>query len=193
MGRALRACAVLVLAASGLAVAPGSRAAEPWREVELGRILLEIPGGWTAVRQPRGRWTVEDPSLRSWTLAVESAEFSAEPNRPEMALIEAIAQREAQRAVAERGGSVETADTDIGEKLVMHDYLRLDDGALQRVRAWHRFAVRGFSVVVAHFTFVAPDELADDRATLAALDLIGQSVVNAELITRPGEVPSAAR
>jgi hypothetical protein len=77
-----------------------------------------------------------------------------------------------ERLLAEKGGTVELADFDVGEMILTHDYPGTD---VLRLRAWHRVALGDTAIVIAHFTLIAPAELR------AIHGLVERAIMSAEL------------
>jgi hypothetical protein len=163
-----RLTARLIFLFVALAAIP-SGAEQAYRSLALGRVILDAPGGWVATRERDGSWVIEDSTER-WKLRVESEQVT--PTRSAVRHVEQLGHALKERLLAEKGGTVELADFDVGEMILTHDYPGTD---VLRLRAWHRVALGDTAIVIAHFTLIAPAELR------AIHGLVERAIMSAEL------------
>jgi hypothetical protein len=162
-----RLTARLIFLLVALAAIP-SGAEQGYRSLALGRVILDAPRGWVATREREG-WIIEDQT-GTWALRVESGQVA--PNARAVRQVETLGRALRDRVLAEKGGTVELADFDVGEMILTHDYTGMDGLPL---RAWHRVALGDTAIVIAHFTLIAPAELR------AIHGLVERAIMSAEL------------
>jgi hypothetical protein len=138
-------------------------AAEAWHSLALGRVILDVPRSWVAIRDGDG-WIVQD-ATESWSIRVESDQVA--PARRAVRQVEQIGRALRDRVLAEKGGRAELTDFDVGEMILVHDY--------EATRAWHRIALGDTAIVIATFTLIGPP---GDRRLRAVVE---RAVMSAEL------------
>jgi hypothetical protein len=157
-----RLIARLIFLLAALAAFPVG-AAEAWHSLALGRVILDVPRSWMAIRDDDG-WIVQD-ATKSWRIRVESEQVA--PVGRAVRQVDGIGRALRDRVLAEKGGRAELTDFDVGEMILVHDY--------ESTRAWHRIALGDTAIVIAAFTLTAPP---GDRRLRAAVE---RAVMSAEL------------
>jgi hypothetical protein len=140
-------------------------AEQEFRSLALGRAILDAPRGWVATRERDGSWLVEDPADGNWRLQVDSEQVAL--TRRAVRQVETLARALRDRVLAEKGGTAELSDFDVGEMILVHDYAG--------IQAWHRIALGDTAIVIARFTLTAPPGLRNLH------DAVERAVMSAEL------------
>lgn len=174
-----------------LALAPAAVPAQMrWHSLALGRVIVDAPVAWMASRDADGGWEIVDPDGARWTVRIDSEQLPV-PTRNSVLRIERIAEALRDRLLDRYGGTVEISDTDIAEKVMVHDYATVEGGVTLAVRGWHRIALGDNAVVIAHFSHETAPALADAPEISAARAMTERMVMGAEL--NPLAVPYHAR
>jgi hypothetical protein len=186
----MRRCPSALLAGL-IALAPAVADAQGgWHTLAMGRVIADAPAGWTASRDADGGWEIVEPGRARWTLRIDSEQLPA-PTYDATLRVERIAEALRARLLDRYGGTIEMSDFDIAEKVMVHDYDTVEDGAALEVRGWHRVALGDSAVVIAHFSHETARDLADDPEIRAARAMAERMVTSAEL--NPLAVPYHAR
>jgi len=181
-----------LLASLTLAAVPAA-ALPHWHSLAMGRVIVDAPATWTASRDADGGWEIVEPGRGRWTLHIDSDQLPL-PTRAAVLRVDRIAEALRNRLLDRYGGTVEMSDFDIGEKVMVHDYITVEGGTPLDVRGWHRIALGDSAVVIAHFTHETAPAFADTPDTRAARAMAERLVMGAELnpLAKPYR-PAAAR
>jgi len=186
----MRRCLPALLAGL-IALAPAAAVAQrEWHSLAMGRVIVDAPVAWTASRDADGGWEIVEPGRARWTLRIDSEQLPA-PTRNAALRVERIAEALRARLLDRYGGTIEMSDFDIAEKVMVHDYDTVEDGAALAVRGWHRVALGDSAVVIAHFSHETARDLAGEPEISAARSMTERMVMGAEL--NPLAVPYHAR
>jgi hypothetical protein len=162
-----RLTARLISLLVALAALPAG-ADQGFRSLAFGRVILDAPRSWVALRDGE-TWTVRDDS-KTWTLRIESSQIA--PARRAVRQVEQIGKALRARVLAEKGGTAELTDFDVAELILVHDYEDVDG---RSIRSWHRIALGDTAIVIAAFVLAAPPGLRN------LYDAVERAVMSAEL------------
>jgi hypothetical protein len=169
---------------------PAAFAQAKWHSLALGRVIVDAPLAWVAARDADGGFAIAEPGRGRWTLRVAS-EQEPVPVGNGARRVDRLAEAVREQLLDRYGGTAEVGDLDVAEKLVVHDYTTRETGVSLAVRGWHRIALGDSAIVIAHFSYEAPAELAETRDIRRARAMTERLVLGAEL--NPLAVPYRPR
>ena len=143
-----------------------------------GSVIMRMPAEWQRKRKNpdgTGRRLVDEPVHDRWTLWVDWDLFANNEDEPEAAKLRALEKFAEGKAKAFEAGPH-------NDKVIVREDTTEDKDGPIRVTAWHRFAVRGPHIVLAHFSLVVDATKADLPELLAVRDLVGREAMNAVLL-----------
>jgi len=154
-------------------------------------IGLRVPADWPDAERENddgtGMYVFDDKQADRWTLWIDFDVYSH--GKGEAALDAArFAAELAESMKKDRDRVIDVAHDPMpdhpDEAVAKVVYGSVENGARLRHVSWHKVAIRGSKIIIAHFTLVVPETIVDDSDIMALTALLERECRNAVLVDR---------